>query len=101
MKKIFVCSPLRGNYNENLDNAKKYTKYVIDKGHIPFTPHIYFTQVLNDGVIKERTQGINLGIKWLSMCDELWYFGYIISEGMQKEIDMAKELKLIIVNIKC
>lgn len=34
---------------------------------------------------------MQLGLEWLSMCDELWTFGDRISEGMQAEIDFAKD----------
>jgi len=61
MKKIYICSPLRGNAKQNIKEAKKYCRYVVNKGSIPIAPHIYFTQFLDDGIKKER----NLGIKML------------------------------------
>ena len=48
MKKIFICSPLRGNIEENIRKAKGYSREVVLAGHIPITPHIYFTQFLNE-----------------------------------------------------
>jgi len=87
--KIFVCSRLRGNIETNLKRAKQFSREIIMQGHIPFTPHIYFTLFLDELNEQERNQGISAGLEWLKLCDEIWIFDKEISEGMQKEIDFA------------
>lgn len=94
MKKIFVCSPLRGQFTENIEKAKYYCHRVMELGHLPFAPHIYFTQFLDDSIENERVSGIAMGIEMLKLFDEVWVFGDRISEGMQAEIDMAKQLNM-------
>ena len=92
MKKIYVCSPLSGNDESNIENAKLYCEYVVKEcGAIPIAPHIYFTQFLNDNLPDERTFGIMAGLQLLLDCDELWYFGDYVSKGMVTEIIAAKE----------
>lgn len=86
-RRVFICSPLRGDIQANQDRARGYARMAALRGHIPITPHIYFTQFLEEEVEMERELGIQMGIRLLSLCDELWVFGSIISTGMQMEID--------------
>lgn len=90
MKQIYVCSALRGDIQNNVEKARRYCEFIVKKcGAIPIAPHIYFTQFLNDDVIDERKFGILAGLQLLEQCDELWYFGDVISEGMRNEIEFA------------
>ena len=100
MKKIYVCSKLRGNIKQNIKKAKGYCKFVISGGCIPYAPHIYFTQFLDDNKISDRKIGMSQGLEWLKFCDEIWVFDKEISEGMQKETDFAKENGMVIKYIK-
>lgn len=91
-KLVYVCSPLKGNIEENINKAKGYCKEVIEKGFIPIAPHIYFTQFLNDLKEEERKMGIECGMELLKLCDELWVYGdYTKSEGMTAEINWWKD----------
>lgn len=92
-KKIYVCSPLRGNIENNIEMAKLYCTYIVrEYGYIPLAPHIYFTQFLDDNIDSEREFGIRAGLSLLPICDELWYFGRNITKGMTEEIDLALKL---------
>ena len=94
MKKIYVCSPLRGDYERNIENAKRYSREVVFSGFLPITPHIYFTQFMYDSIPMERRLGLYMGLELLKLADELWVFGEVISEGMSQEIELAKELNI-------
>ena len=90
-KKIYVCSALRGDVEQNIENAKNYCRYIVKEyGAIPIAPHIYFTQFLNDEIEEDREFGLSAGLFLLSDCDELWYFGDYVSTGMVTEIIAAK-----------
>lgn len=52
---VYIASPYRGNIEKNTDNARRYSLFAVQCGKLPFCPHIYFTQFLNDS-IKNRTQ---------------------------------------------
>lgn len=97
MKKIYVCSALRGDIEENIKMARVYCEYVVKEfGYIPIAPHIYFTQFLDDTIESEREFGITAGLSLLTECDELWYFGDQISRGMTDEIckAMSQDIKV-------
>ena len=54
MKKVYICSPCRGDYENNIQRAKEYSRAAVEKGVIPVTPHIYLTQFMDDNVPEER-----------------------------------------------
>lgn len=92
MKKIYICSALHGDIQNNIEKAKKYCEYAVKEcGAIPVAPHIYFTLFLNDDIPEERNIGKLAGMQMLNECDELWYFGDRITKGMIAEIIYAKE----------
>jgi len=99
-KKIYVCSPLSGDIETNIEKAKGYCEYIVKIcGAIPIAPHIYFTQFLDDNNPEEREFGLKTGLELLSECDELYYFGNVISKGMKTEICYAVEHKIPVLYI--
>ena len=93
-KKIYICSPCRGeNYDNNIDNAITWTGEVFRLGYLPVTPHIYFTRFLSDENSKERAEALAIGKELLQECSEVWVFGIDNpSEGMKGEIAHAIRL---------
>jgi len=94
MKKlIYICSPCRGDYETNIENAATYSGICFRMGFIPVTPHIYFTRFMNDENSKERSMAMDAGLQLLASCSEVWVFGLQNpSEGMKAEIEEAKRL---------
>lgn len=76
---------------ENEDRVQMACWLIVKVGGIPYAPHGYFTNFLDDSDSTERSEGMALGLEWLSECDELWVFGERVSDGMAKEIAFAKE----------
>lgn len=91
---VYVCSPLRGAIEANIKRAINYCRFVFHQGGIPLAPHTIFTQFLDDQKPQERVAGMEMGLELLRVCDELWAFGDAVSEGMAKEMAVAKELGL-------
>ena len=91
MKKlVYICSPCRGDYEKNIDNAATYSRAAFRKGYIPITPHLYFTRFMDDTNSKERCMAMEAGKQLLLECSEVWAFGLDHpSEGMQEEIALA------------
>lgn len=89
---IYICSPYRGDVENNIQKAKNYCRFVVEEGKCPLAPHLFFPQFLDDNIESERQQGLQLNSNFLNLCDELWVFGEEISQGMQFEIDLAKYL---------
>ena len=91
MKQIYIASPLRGDYESNIKSAVEYCRLASEAGVLPLAPHIIFSQWCNDTVPEEREKGLELGLSLLAHCEELWVMGSNISQGMQGEIQFAKE----------
>lgn len=87
---VYICSPYAGDVETNVQKARLYCRFAVDKGYIPIAPHLLFTQFLNDDNPKERQLGIFFGNAVMSKCSEVWVFGEHISNGMEAEIKRAK-----------
>lgn len=98
-KKVYICSPLGGNIEENLSKVKKYTRYALKCGTAPIVPHFY-ALCINDNNKTEREMGVSAGLSTLWFCDEMWIFGEKITEGMKKEIGFCKNLNIRMKTIK-
>ena len=99
MKKVYICSPCRGDYENNIQRAKEFSRAAVERGCIPVTPHIYLTQFMDDTVPAERELGLSIGRELVLMCDELWAFGLDCpTAGMAAEIELARERGIPVLN---
>ena len=87
---VYICSPYSGNVTHNIEMARKYSRFAVDMHCLPITPHIYFTQFMDDTIPEERETAIFMNFVLMSKCAEMWVFGDVISAGMQSEINLAK-----------
>ena len=68
---------------------------VVVAGHSPYAPHLFCTQFLDDNVEADRQAGIAIGLEFLAVCNELWWWtrlGDPPSSGMRAEIRHAEAL---------
>ena len=91
---VYICSPYSGDTERNVENARRYSRFAVDRHYLPITPHIYFTQFMDDNVSEERNTAIFMNWVLMSKCVELWVFGETISSGMKAEIERAKRKKM-------
>ena len=91
LKKVYICAPLGGHVEENLNKVRQYTKYALLCGTAPVVPHFY-AECFDDGKPDERERGMAAGLSLLWFCDEMWVLGDVISEGMQREIRFCQHL---------
>lgn len=93
---VYVCSPFSGNIESNVENTRRYCRFAVDSGFVPFAPHLLFPQFMYDEVPEERELALFMGIVMLTKCAELWVFGERISKGMSKEIHKAEARNMLI-----
>ena len=98
-KLIFIAHPIRGDVAGNMAKVLSICEQVHKEGHIPVAPYLVSLQYLNDEVVEDRELGVeaNLVCFHRGFVDELWLYGDKISEGMKREIALAKELKIPVV----
>jgi len=87
---VYICSPFTGNVETNIENARRYSRFAVEQGYLPITPHLLYPQFLDDDSQHERDLGLFFGLILLDKCSELWVFGDYISKGMKAEIERAK-----------
>lgn len=90
-KLIYICSPLKGDIAGNIAKAREYCKTVLQMGCIPIAPHVMLDGILNDENPHERQTALEMGLSLVTRCNELWIFSKVVSQGMQAEIDLARE----------
>ncbi len=94
MKRKFLSAALiGGRVEENKKNAVSYARITAMSGDVPIVPHLYFPSFLDDNIPNERMTGIAMGLELMDMCDEVYVFGFDITEGMKFELDHAKRNK--------
>ena len=94
MKLIYVASPFSGDVEKNIEYAREACRAVMNCGHAFFAPHLLYPSFLDDTVPEERKRGMDMGLKALARCDELWAFGPELSAGMRTEMKEAKRLNI-------
>ena len=92
MKTVFVCSPYRGDTENNLKLARRVCRKAVNEGYAVICPHLLYPQFLSDDDENEREKGLKAGLNALEKADELWIVGSNISPGMSREIARASEL---------
>ena len=93
---VFICSPYSGDIEHNVENARKYCRFAVEKGYIPIAPHLLFPQFMNDCVQNERELGMFFGHVLMDKCAQVWVFGSNISDGMKTEIERAERKRYVI-----
>jgi len=98
-KLLYVCSPYRP-IGDDPEKELKYNRFVarsvcetiVLNGDIPYAPHLFFPQFLDDACELQRMEGIVAGLEMLELADELVIVGDRVSPGMALEIKTAKQL---------
>lgn len=61
------------------------------RGEAPFASHLLYTQILDDDVPEQRTQGIEAGFEWGRAADaSVFYFDRGFSNGMRLGLKAAR-----------
>lgn len=94
---VYVCSPLGADSTEgvraNMEKARQYMKIVSEKYNCrAIAPHAILPMFLNDSIPEERELGLKFGLDLIRICKKVVVCGNVISNGMKKEIELAKRL---------
>ena len=91
---VYVCSPYAGDIENNIKNAKEYSRFAVDKNAIPITPHLLYPQFMDDSNDEEREMAMHFNYVLLGKCTELWVLGGVVIRGMAREIGVAKKRRM-------
>lgn len=68
---IYICSPLSGDVDGNMEKARQYCRFALEQGMIPLAPHLMFPQFMNDTDPEERELTIFMDIVLMGKCSEV------------------------------
>lgn len=91
---VYVCSPYAGDVENNVKNAKRYSRFTVEQNAIPVTPHLLYPQFMDDNNENEREMAMHFNYVLLGKCSEVWVFGGVVSRGMAREINVAKKRRM-------
>ena len=94
---VYICSPYAGDTEGNVKKAVSHSRFAVSEGYMPVASHLLYPQVLDDDDPAQRSLGLAFGLQLMSGCMEVWVFaddGGGISEGMAREIAVAKERQM-------
>lgn len=92
MKLVYICSPYAGEVEQNVAFAQAACRFAISQNCAPVAVHLLYPQLLDDAIPAERDAGIQMGLRVLASCEELWLCGSRISTGMRCELVEAEKL---------
>lgn len=92
---VYICAPYSGDKEGNVKKAVNYAEFAYKNGAIPVTPHLLFP-FMDDENIRQRRDALFMDIILLGKCQEVWVFGDKVTEGMNKEIQIARKRKRVI-----
>ena len=105
--KVFICIRLRPKINdkskaiaefmENIKRARIAARYAVLNGYDPEATTIYFTQFLDDSMIKERELGMKIGQSRLISCDKLRVV-LDLDEGEMPSSEMSSDMATALEN---
>jgi len=99
LRLVILESPYAGDIEANVAYARRCLRDSLLRGEAPIASHLLYTQpgVLDDGVLAQRTAGIEAGLAWRRVADaSVVYTDRGISSGMQLGIEAARDAGLAV-----
>ena len=94
MKFVYICHPLaHPSIQINIQKVIQICTNIVKtsgKDVLPFAPHLYFPQFLQDNIEEERYLALEYDSFLIERCDEVWIFGDKFSLGMRADIKKAR-----------
>ena len=95
---VYICSPYSGAVTHNIEMACRYSRFAVDEGCVPITPHLYLPLFISEET--ERELGMSAGLRLMDACSQLWVCGDRISDGMRREMAYAADNGILIRHVK-
>ncbi len=89
MPVVYICSPYSGDVERNVERARRFCRFAVEKGCIPLAPHLLFPQFMDDTDRDERELALFMDTVLLGKCREICVLGDEVTEGMRREIETA------------
>ena len=94
-KLVYICAPLRGDVEKNIEFARQKAQEVFQTGDIPICPHLMFPPIADPENPQQDQTARDMGLRLVESCQEVRVFG-AVTAGMQAEIDRAVQLGIAV-----
>ncbi len=91
-KMIYICAPLRGDVEQNIEFARQKAQEVFQQGDIPICPHLMFPPIADPERPTEDLAAREMGLRLVESCQQLNVYGPTWTDGMWAEIHRAEKL---------
>lgn len=91
-KLVYVCAPLRGDVEKNIEFARGKAKEVFLEGNIPICPHLMFPPFADPENPDQDQAARKMGLRLVEVCQQVNVYGTEWTEGMWEEIRHATDL---------
>lgn len=97
MKMVYICAPLRGEIQKNIEFARQKAQEVFQQGHIPICPHLMFPPFADAANPTEDQAARDMGLRLIEACQQVNVYGSEWTDGMRAEIRHAERLGIPVV----
>lgn len=89
---VYICAPLRGNVEQNIEFARQKAQEVFQAGDVPICPHLMFPPIADPCDPVQDQAARDMGLRLLESCQQVNVYGSELTEGMLAEIGHASKL---------
>ncbi|MEI3465220.1 MAG: hypothetical protein V8R07_04885 [Bacteroides fragilis] len=95
-KLVYICAPLRGEVDKNIEFARQKAQEVFQAGDIPVCPHLMFPPIADPGDPAQDLAAREMGLRLVEKCQQVNVYGPV-TEGMWRSIHRANKLDIPVV----
>ena len=68
---VYICSPYSGNVEHNTEMACRYSRFAVDEGCVPITPHLWLPLFLSEETERELAISLDLRLMDVGKIDQI------------------------------
>lgn len=91
-KLIYICAPLRGEVEKNIEFVRQKAQEVFLSGDVPVCPHLMFPPLADPGDPAQDQAARDMGLRLVEACQQVNVYGPTRTKGMRAEIRLAEKL---------
>ena len=88
-KLVYICAPLRGDVEKNIEFARQKAQGVFQAGDIPICPHLMFPPIADPEDPEQDQAARDMDLRLIAICQQLNVYGPNLTDGMLAEIQRA------------
>ena len=91
-KLVYICAPLRGDVEKNVEFARQKAREVFASGDVPVCPHLLFPPIADPDNPEQDQAAREMGLRLVESCRQVNVYGPEWTDGMWAEIHHAMKL---------